>query len=215
MCAVARSRIETCSKLASALVTPMIIRSPAMIRAAFSISTMCSESTGRAGSAATAVSRSSMRRARSAAGSEETPRTVKRAAPSSSTGAVAISLSPAVSCATSGAAQRSTAASVAARIRRCREEAPVLDDRKRTRPVVSSYTAPTSFMRPSAARACASGVSMICRIDQRTFASTPAFSRSCSLASGLDVLQAGRDVPEQPPIRLRSRAPRNFAARAA
>ena len=131
MCAVARSRIETCSKLASALVTPMIIRSPAMIRAAFSTSTMCSESTGRAGSAATAVSRSSMRRARSAAGSEETPRTVKRAVPSSSTGAVAISaFTRRLLRERAGAVQRSAAASVAAQYQTLTRRGDSSHDRK-------------------------------------------------------------------------------------
>ena len=53
-------------------------------------------------------------------------------------------------------------------------------------------------MTPSAARACASGVSMIWCIDQRTFASTPAFSCSSGARVRADVLQAGRDVLEQP-----------------
>ena len=44
--------------------------------------------------------------------------------------------------------------------------------RRRTRPEFISKTAPTSFLRPSRAACCPSGVSINCFIDHRTLAST-------------------------------------------
>ena len=60
-----------------------------------------------------------------------------------------------------------------------------------------SATAPTSCSTPSAALACASGVVMIWRIVQRTFASTPARSCSSGDARGVDALEPGQEVLEQ------------------
>ena len=87
--------------------------------------------------------------------------------------------------------------------------------RSRTRPVVSSKTAPTSFMTPSAWRALTSGVSSNCRSDQRTLASTAASSCCCGASSARTSRSPGRMFFSKTAICLRSCAPRNCAASAA